>query len=147
MSRSSNRVRNRATASGARTDAPPVLTSKWTAGNVKSDKGPHSSYRIRGSQCASSIGGGEKSKADEVLCDDVTSLLSESGPSQGPSKLPDTEACVFCGKWFKRVRGMAVHLKSCPSKKAQDKAKEYDSIDDGYEYGYGIFLRSVLSVV
>ena len=79
MSRSSNRVRNRATASGARTDAPPVLTSKWTAGNVKSDKGPHSSYRIRGSQCASSIGGGEKSKADEVLCDDVTSLLSESG--------------------------------------------------------------------
>ena len=42
---------------------------------------------------------------------------------------------------------MAVHLKSCPSKKAQDKAKEYDSIDDGYEYGYGIFLRSVLSVV
>ena len=35
MSRVSIRIRDRATASGARTDAPPMLTSKWTTGCEK----------------------------------------------------------------------------------------------------------------
>ena len=132
MSRVSIRIRDRATASGARTDAPPVLTSKWTAGNVKSEQGPHSSYRIRGSRCASLIGGGETSKKpDTQVIDSNDSLLPESESFHGSSVPFDMEPCVFCGKLYKKVRGMAVHLRSCPRKKAHDEAK--DSIDPEYE--------------
>ena len=81
MSRVSNRVRNSATASGARADAPPVLSSKWTAGNVKSEQGPQTRYRIRGSRCAPSVGGGVNFKnADVLINGESPSLLSDLPP-------------------------------------------------------------------
>ena len=130
MSRVSNRVRNSATASGARADAPPVLSSKWTAGNVKSEQGPQTRYRIRGSRCAPSAGGGVNLKnADVLINGESPSLLSDLPPSKGSDRLSEMEPCQYCGKPFKKVRGMARHLKSCSDKKLYDKANEQSSAE------------------
>ena len=127
MSRFSNRIRDRATASGARADAPPVLSTQWTAGEVKSERGPQNCYRIRGSRCAPSLEGGDKYvKTNEVPSNRKhSSLILDPDLSKGSSDISVMEVCSYCGKSYKKVRGMALHLKSCHEKKLHDKALEH----------------------
>ena len=82
------------------------------------------SYRIRGSRCASSIGGGVKiqsTETDTIIETSLNNHVDESG------KVP----CSFCGKYFK-VRGISTHHRYCPEKKLTNNSnREY--IRDGQE--------------
>ena len=75
-----------------------------------SEQGPQNGYRIWGNRCASSIGGGVKTKSTESDSN-ITCHESQDKPSD-PGKTP----CLFCGKLFK-VKGMATHHRFCPQKR------------------------------
>lgn len=67
-----------------------------------------------------------------VLTSSVTLHKWKQSYQEKGAKVPKTRPCLFCGRWFRSYRSLAVHLTHCDKRKTY-----YRMIDHGWTFHIG----------